>query len=437
MSPDQGSFPGRVPEGYESLDAARASFERWWELRELEAGWEPSRANTLDSLLAWVEDKSARERREQAIRERREALRAQEEERVARQTRGALTGRGLGPDPVGRRDEEAMRSPAVDAATEEALKDTLLREYHEEYTQAWLLAVRRFGPDAIPAEHLPGSFEAWLARRSLSSGAMTPWQPGLKLTQTGWGGVSTRDRRHVTIAASRYESHIGGDRHEEISADSTLECKANLSVSIGPISGDPTATGRDELHVDGDMHWHCHDKMTLAPSGCAIDRTWYGGTQRIIGMEGVIVGGALSKAFVGTSMTMAGVASGDIYGGAIRASAARVHIAGFSYRSSELTGWKSGVYLRSTANTIEPMVSSVAPGKPKMSRRDKVALVARIGLATCPAFEILAGVLSIPLGIAMAIKNKVKKPPAPGTMPRTLVRTCTVIQCCRASETTV
>lgn len=258
-----------------------------------------------------------------------------------------------------------------------------------------------------------------------------PWEGLQEMKVVGWGGVASHDDRRITIAGS-YQSFVEGDRDVDIAGDMELEVDGNHAVQL------TDADSTDSLEVHGDAHVHFKERTYLG-SG-RIDRVWFGAIKRMIPMEGIICGGALSKSYLGASTTVSAVCSGDVYGAAGRTAGVRIYIAGFNYRSAEFsTHWQMGSYFRQTTNTIEPLVGSPAKYSPQGNAAKKA-----FNLATmlCPLLDIFMGVagalLFLPmlvLGLAKAKLLKKKPPPPPGP-PRLRNRTVGLTICTRATDTT-
>lgn len=273
-----------------------------------------------------------------------------------------------------------------------------------------------------------------------------PWTRGQKLEITGWGGVFDRSRRRVTIAAGPMTSSVTTHRSVDIAGDDTLVCDQDLAITVGaPPTDDESDTettpnealadvawGNDTVRVNGDMHWKYHDRsMTIHGT---VNRVWLGGITRIVGMEGIICAGAFARTLAGASVTLAALAAGDVYGGCARTSAARTAVAGFGYRSMDSGNWASGAYTRTTSITLVPVASS--PNAIQKSLKSKAA---KVGLAVCPHFEIVAGVLGLAAapfqilwGLIQKARGVEKKPPA--IAPRMLTRTVGTASAVTTSE---
>lgn len=248
-----------------------------------------------------------------------------------------------------------------------------------------------------------------------------PWEPRHDLTLIGNGGVYTRDRHRETIAGIVYQSHVAGDRDVEVGGDCALIVHSNLTTQT---------SGSVKMRVHGDAYWKTHDKVTMAAGH--LNRRWEGAIMRKIGMEGIIAGGFFSKTFTGCSMTMAPLASGDVYGGCIQVSASRSRISNMGYRSSEMCAWQCGLYNRAAGSVIEPIAGTPSADGPRKLWQK----AGRIGMGLCPLADIIIGLAMMPVGIGMAIKNKIKKPKKPPTpgVPRLHTRNSGVVTQSRASD---
>ena len=232
--------------------------------------------------------------------------------------------------------------------------------------------------------------------RSERTARGVPWEAGHELHYSAVGGMHSRDRRRISVAGDSYNSRVDGDRRLAVAGDMTVDIDSNTVLSVSP-----SGSGQDRMHVKGDMSWHFHDKMILGTG--TVNRTWYGPVTRFIGMEGIICGGAYLKAFLGGSMTMGAVASGDVFGGAARTAGARVYVAGIGYRSCDNALWQLGAYVRTTHCTIEPLMGSPSGTKPFNSRNHVAKLAGRISMAVLPFMAILVGVVMFPIAIMSAI----------------------------------
>jgi len=253
----------------------------------------------------------------------------------------------------------------------------------------------------------------------------TPWSEKHQLEIIANGGLYSRDRRRLQVAGNIFTATVNGDRNVEVTRDHRLEVEGNATFSV---------QGADALKVAGDADWHAHDRMTLGAGN--LQRRWEGPILRMIGMEGIICGGAFLKTFTGVSTTMAPLASGDVYGGAVRAAGARARMHGtMGYRSSEMCMWNCGVFQRMCATLIEPIVNTPRQDPP----RNMLLKAGRIGMGLCPLADILFGLLSAPVTMAMAARNFRKnrgKPPAPPAgPPRVHMRTVGLATQTRASDT--
>ena len=269
---------------------------------------------------------------------------------------------------------------------------------------------------------------AWTESERTERG--TPWAPGHEMHYSGIGGMQVRDNRRVTVAADNYSSRVDGARTVDIKGDLTVEIKEGTMFSISP-----SGSGSDNLHVKGNMYWDAHDKMIIGTG--RINRTWYGPVKRITPMEGIICGGAYTKAFLGTSTTIASLGTGDVFGGAARTSASRSYVASIAYRSADNAVWQLGLYSRRTINTLEPLIGSPSSTKPFNGRNHLARVAAKISMAVMPFLAILVGIASIPFVIGLGIwgaiswlRQKFFGAPArskAATLPRVRSRTCGVI----------
>lgn len=251
-----------------------------------------------------------------------------------------------------------------------------------------------------------------------------PWTPGHELMLRSSGGAHIRHDRRITVVRDDYRSYVTGNRNAEIAGESRLATDFNMGVRVNQ---------REELTVSGDAEVKALERMTIGVGH--IRRNWTGAMTRLIGMEGVICGGGFAKFYVGGSVTMAPLVSGDVYGGGVHASAARIHMSGkMGYRSAERAMWAGGLLLRSSAITVEPLVDTRLQNKPA----NMAAKAARIGLGVCPVADILIGLATAPFLIAFSIYSIVKnwkKPPAPPKgPPRVHTRTAGVVMQTRASD---
>ena len=235
----------------------------------------------------------------------------------------------------------------------------------------------------------------------------TPWEPNYELEIKGLGGIHSRDKHRITIAPRLYQSYVTGDRTSDISGDYTMIGERDVVTTVGPVAGSSKGTGHDKLTVKGDAEWTFHEKRTLMTG--TYNRRWEGRIDRFIGMEGVICGGVFTKTYVGAQSTLAGVFSGDVFGGCARFSASRNYLAGMNYRSADNAAWAAGIYVRGTAVTIEPAIGS--PGA-MMPASTAMATAARLALTVMPFLEIGIGLAMLPIGIVMAVAALVRRRPA-------------------------
>ena len=268
--------------------------------------------------------------------------------------------------------------------------------------------------------------------------AKPPWSDEQDIEIKAVGGLYNRERRRIIVAGHEYRRVVGGHRDAVVTGDHSTTIGGAAAVKIGPQPADdaegegqeeappqPTlsAPGRDSLVVDGNASISGHDRRVSM--GGIYNRTWGGGVIRTAGLEGVICGGGFVRMIAGPALHLAPIVSGDVYGGGLHASAARLHAAGFGYRSAELAAWTCGIYLRATGCTFTPAIAS--PSK-TYSKRSLAAKIARIALGLCPPLDIMMGIGGLLLVPIMAIAAKIqaargvpKKPPK--MTPRSLVRT--------------
>ena len=251
-----------------------------------------------------------------------------------------------------------------------------------------------------------------------------PWVPGHKLELRSSGGSHIRQDRRVTVAQKEYRSYVTGNRNVEISGESKLRTDYNMAVEV---------TDTDQLTVGGDADVKALERLMIGSGN--ITRSWTGPMTRMIGMEGVICGGGFAKYFLGSSVTLTTLCSGDVYGAGVHAAAARIHMSGkMGYRSAERAMWAGGMLLRNTATTVEPIADSRMMNKPNRMWMK----AGRLLLASCPAFDILWGLATAPVMIGLAVfglvKNWKKPPPPPKGPPRTHTRNAGVIVQSRTSD---
>ena len=249
-----------------------------------------------------------------------------------------------------------------------------------------------------------------------------PWTPGHELVTRGVGGVHVLGDRHISIAGDSYSTHVARDRRVRVDGNMDVHARDWQLMRI-PGSG----SGRQNLHVKGDMEWKTHNRMVIGTG--TIDRTWYGGVAKLASLEGVICGGAWSRLYVGGSVNMAVINSSDVYGAAIRSSAFRGSLAGLGYRSSNFASWHMVSYNRSTQATLQPLVGS--PGQRPLNPNKVLrfmGLLAKIGTIVFPPVFIAWSILTCLPMLIWALVNwinfkwfETKKPEL--MIPRMLTRT--------------
>lgn len=253
----------------------------------------------------------------------------------------------------------------------------------------------------------------------------TPWAPGQELEIMGRGGLYDLERRRVQVAGDAYYNQVMRTATLKVTGNYTEEVGGNLGVSIGPQptpegqeppADPPLATGNETLTVHGNAKVEFHERKTMI-SG-VINKVWTGPITRMVGMEGVIVGGAYAAVQAAAAMHVSAVSSGDIYGGAARAAANRTYIAGIGYRSVDTSAWAIGAYVRATTFTIEPELDT--PSKTIPWRQATMAAKAlKLGMAVCPFLDIAVGLIMLPVAIygliAAAIGFLLGRKPKPQT----------------------
>ena len=240
----------------------------------------------------------------------------------------------------------------------------------------------------------------------------TPWKDGHQLEITARGGLYNLERRRVTVAAKAYHSRVRKNRHMHVSGDYTATVDGDASVTIAPGNVPVTSPGLEKLTVNGAATMEFGERRTILTG--TVNRVWTGPIKRMIGMEGVICGGAFARIHAGPAMTVAALISGDVYGGAARVAGARIHVAGLGYRSADSATWAMGAYIRSTNFTIEPEVGTTTQ-TPESKMSEKIG---RIAMGLCPFLEIGLGLLMLPIGIVSMLVSKIRRrQPKPPTGP--------------------
>ena len=248
-----------------------------------------------------------------------------------------------------------------------------------------------------------------------------PWRPGHSLRITGTGGLHDLERRRISIAPGGYSKqtlknltlNVTGNYDLTVDGDQTLSIGPHSSSSSSPSgtsdtddseSSSPSAGtgdtddsessssssgtddtnasdrlagtlwGRDKLVVRGEANMSAKDRLTLI-SG-TYQRFWSGGIVKLAGMEGVICGGVFVRVHTGPSATIAVLCSGDVYGGAARASGVRTYVAAMNYRAAVAAAWACGAYVRSTSFTIEPVLGSPSQDAPTKNLAKKAGKIA-------------------------------------------------------------
>ena len=241
-----------------------------------------------------------------------------------------------------------------------------------------------------------------------------PWRAGHELIITGQGGLYDREDRRVSLVRGTYTNEVTKNSISDIRGGYSFKSDATLSLTIGPTANTETVAGSgiiglDSLTVDGNANVSANDKM-ITILNAPINRIWKGGISRVAGMEGVICAGYYSRIYAGAILSICPLISGDVYGGCARFAGARISMAILNYRSVDACIWNTQfLNLKTKTTFIPPLVRK----KPPISK--KKWLFKGI-LGACPFFEILLGILSIPVAIfslilSMSMKayNKIKK----------------------------
>lgn len=304
-----------------------------------------------------------------------------------------------------------------------------------------------FGPEVETVRNTGGEWDPETSRPALESESpleggwggwdeadAPPWNPRSDLSLSGDGGFQFLEKHRETVAGQFYQSYVRGNQNVSIASHSKLDVKGTVTfVAQGGGVGMRSTDGRDHaltadlLEVRGGVTWEAHEKTTMG--SCDVERHWNGGILRMIGMEGVICGGAFLKTFTGASMTMAPIASGDVYGGAAHAAANRIRASKvLGYRSTEMAAWACSFYKRSCMALTEPAQGSPAHN-PRTNMKQKAG---RITLGLNPLFDIGWAIISGVAGLAQSIYAKARRKKAePDTnsgAPRILTRTVGGVQ---------
>ena len=240
-----------------------------------------------------------------------------------------------------------------------------------------------------------------------------PWCGEERLRVSAAGGMVLRERDAAMLARACTDVVLGDSRTEvRGDCERTTDGSATLDVK----------GGADRLDVEGEAEIDFGDRM-VKMSG-TIERHWNGAITRMAGMEGVICGGAYTKVHAAPLMTVAALATGDVYGVCARFAGARVHVAGLHYRAARTAMWNTGAYVRSAATVIEPLIGSPGPAGPAKSLAAKADRILKAVSAVLPFVDIAVGVVSLPVGIGKLIANKVRKKqePPPAGPPRVRMR---------------
>lgn len=255
-----------------------------------------------------------------------------------------------------------------------------------------------------------------------------PWEPGHRVEVNARGGRQNLEDRRVSIATENYTRVVQKSLISEISDAMTIQADGTLNVSVsagrtsssrtdtaeGAPSGDDAGAdlsrvswGLDDLKVQGDANISLGERMRMVNG--SISQRWSGGVTRVSGMEGTICGGVWMRIYAGLSMTLAGLVSGDVYGGTARTAAMRLHLSALGYRSAEVCTWNSGLYLRSATSLLIPLPGLSSGAESAMLQGKNMKQAAKLGklsMALCPFINIGVGVGMILPMIAMAIAKK-------------------------------
>ena len=273
-----------------------------------------------------------------------------------------------------------------------------------------------------------------------------PWKQGHQLDITGRGGLYELEDHRVTVAADAYVNRVMGDADMDISGDYDIAVVGSNLVTVqagttgasgtsgaSGASGTSSASGAsgtssssapssltppglDKLEVSGTARFEFGDRQTKLVG--TVNRHWQGPIVRMVGLDGVICGGAFGRIHAGPSMSLSPLVSGDVYGGAARVSAVRIHVAGMGYRSADAAAWAMGAYIRATSITLEPMISTPSRTTP-FSQMKWTAKLGKISLGLLPPVDILFGVLSLLALPFILLINKIRhRPPPPPGPPR-------------------
>ena len=284
------------------------------------------------------------------------------------------------------------------------------------------------------------SYHSWRTGRAGRTGKKAgdvpvevgPWgSTGYELTIMGQGGWRSLERHRNAMILRSWANYVREHRKLTISGDSHLECslgslfvkvKRDVDPELGldharePYAG--TAWGRDELVVSGDVEWKCKARTTLL-SG-SVERSWTGSVSRMVGMEGIICGGAFARTFAGVASTMSPLASGDVYGGCARVAGVRVYLGGLGYRSADASMWNMGLYSKSAAIIVEPAIGSPSQNAAKKSMGAKALKLLE---SACPLIDIGAGLVKLGIAIGtMIAARRGWKPKPPNVAPRMRTR---------------
>ena len=240
-----------------------------------------------------------------------------------------------------------------------------------------------------------------------------PWHGSDRLQVAAAGGLVQREGSTALLARA-YTDTVTGDSRTEVGGDYERTIDGDASIQVDG--------GTDSLDVDGDAEIDFDERM-VTMSG-RIDREWKGAITRMVGMEGVICGGAYTKVYAGAAMTVCALATGDVYGACARFAGARVHVAGLHYRAAKVAMWRTGAYVRSAGVVVEPLIGSPSQNTPAKSVAQKAARIFKGVSAVLPFVDIAVGIVAMPVGIAMLIANVVrrKNPEPPSGPPRVRMR---------------
>ena len=229
---------------------------------------------------------------------------------------------------------------------------------------------------------------------ALGPGEPEPWIGGTQVEVAARGSIRSDAGERARIARGWHVERVAGALEE--SATERYESKVGGDERI-------RIDGTDRLVVDGAARLRSDERQVVMRG--RFERHSIGAVSRMAGLDGLIAGGVFLRVQAGASLSLAALATGDVYGAAARVAGVRTQVSGMQYQTSRGTARAAGLYVRATGFVVEPVTGSPGREAPARSVAAKAARIGMIAGSMIPFFGVATAAVSVPVGIARLIRR--------------------------------